>query len=246
MKLFRYSGSKESLLHLYPKPPASCKRIVEPYLGSGCYGLHYSRLPVLGYEINPLVYRLWKYLQKVTPQQLKELDSLIQQTADKTDVRQLKLKKGPQTYVRLNVCSLMVGQLTSWGIYRQHNLPIDETIKCLPQLHRFTVINDDGATHVPIKTDLLFVDPPYIDTIGGYKSSICHETTYDPASTIKLVDKAVSKGCSVIFTYGSNAKTVFPDYKWVPIKKKSVSRRSTGTTDRTEYVAVFNMRLGIW
>lgn len=203
MKLFRYSGSKESLLHLYPKPPQSCLRIVEPYLGSGCYGLHYSRIPVLGYEINPLVYKLWKWLQKATPSDLHELEAVFKSVADKTDVRSLNLKKGPQTYLRLNVCSLMVGQLTSWGIYRQHNLPVEETIKCLPQLKRFTVLNEDGSTHVPLKTDLLFIDPPYIDTIGGYKSSISHETTYDPTATIRLVDRAASKGCPIIFTYGS-------------------------------------------
>jgi len=241
-KLFRYSGNKSRLLQLYRKPTSEIKRVVEPYLGSGIYTLH-SDLPGFGYETNGDIVAMWHWLSSCTEDELVELKRLFDEAKikeSKPDVRSLNLARGPQTYVRINATSVYTGQLTSWKIYPQHQLPIDETISLLPRLKDIEVVHGSANQYLHRDGDLLFIDPPYIGTFGGYveKSVKSHEENYDPKSTMELIR---STSNPVIFTYGTNALQIFPELKWEIVKNVKVPNlRRGGTVDRVEWVSYIN------
>jgi site-specific DNA-adenine methylase len=246
MRLFRYSGSKSRLIDLYRRIPKGVTRIVEPYLGSGAFSMN-SSLPAVGYEINGDLCAMWNWLKTTTPKELHDLNSLVESWKAKTlkpDVRDMNLEHGPQTYVRVNVTGLIIGQLSCWGVYPQHTLPIEETIRCLPRLRDITVIHGRGEDHKVQDGDLLFVDPPYIGTVANYVekngkgNSI--EKNYDPQHTKDLLRGLI---CPIIFTYGTNAREVFPEYDWQEVKTIKVPNvRRGGTTNRTEWVSYINFK----
>ena len=61
------------------------------------------------------------------------------------------------------------------------------------------------------KNDLVFIDPPYIDTSANYKSvkNKKIESNYSAEETTNIISKINSP---IIFTYGSNAPEIFPQY----------------------------------
>lgn len=240
-KLFRYSGSKTKYLKYYRNPPEGVKRVVEPYVGSAAYILN-SGLSGVGYEINNDIYEMWMWLKTVSENDLLRLNSFldgIKEKGDKIDIRTLNLEKGPETYIRVNVCSAMVGQLSSWKIYNKHNLPIGKTINSLPLLANIEIFNCDGESHIEQDGDLFFIDPPYINTSPNYTDQSKEiQDVYNPSTTDKFVR---SLTCPVIFTYGSSAPQVFPDYNWQIVKEVKVPNlRNGGTVTRNEYVCYLN------
>lgn len=240
--LFRYSGNKSRLLEYYKRVPMYTKRLVEPYLGSGAFLLN-SSLPGLGIDINSDIIMLWTWLKTTTAKELLDLHNLVQETKKQDpnfDVRVLKLPPGPELYLRINITGMYVGQLSSWSVYPQQNLPIYKTIQCLEKVRQIELIHGDATLYKHQDGDLLFIDPPYTNTFANYKqdgkSGI--EENYDPSSTIKLIE---STNNPIIFTYGSNAKEVFPMYDWeLALLKKVPNLRNGGTTDRFEYVTYIN------
>ena len=68
-RVTRYSGNKTRLLKYYGIPVSEVyatggiKRIVEPYFGSGAFSLNQT-LPAVGYEINPLLCEMYRWLQQ--------------------------------------------------------------------------------------------------------------------------------------------------------------------------------------
>lgn len=148
MKLFRYSGSKNKLASLYRLPSKGFSRIVEPYLGSAGFSLNVpGDFTVLGYEINDDLYDMWVWLKSTTERELLELNDYVEELKSKElkpNLKGLNIPNGPLTYLRVNVCSLVAGQLSSWRIYPQHKLPIQETIKALPALCNFEVVKGSG------------------------------------------------------------------------------------------------------
>lgn len=236
LRLFRYSGNKSKLLSLYRPLPSGVTRIVEPYLGSGAYGLN-SDLPLLGYELNPELVGMWHWLQRVGERELRDLDRLVEdrkKLESKPDVRDMGLESGALTYVRVNVCSVVVGQLSSWKVYPQHRLPVDETIRCLGRLREVEVVHGRGEDHVPRDGDGLFIDPPYLGTIGNYGEGM--EDGYRASDTVGLVERSMGYPCMV--TYGTNCREVFPMWHWEKVKDVRVPNlRKGGTVDRSEWVA---------
>jgi site-specific DNA-adenine methylase len=223
------------------------KRVVEPYLGSGAFSIN-AALPAIGYELNSDLVALWHWLKKASPEDLYDLDALVRDwksRQEKPDVRDMGLDLGRQTYVRVNCCSVVVGQLSSWKVYPQHSLPIEETIKCLPALRQIDIVHGRGEKHIVQSGDLLFVDPPYVGTVGNYveKGGDEIEKAYSPQDTLNLLNGV---SCPVIFTYGSNAREVFPQFEWELVKTVKVpNMRKGGTVDRTEWVAYLNFGDGI-
>lgn len=245
MKLFKYSGNKEKLTKLYQLPPDyKVKRIIEPYLGSGAFSLNCGiEAPTLGYEINEDLYAMWQWLKGVSESELLELNKYLEELKSKEEKPDLKgrgLELGPLTYLRVNVCSVVVGQLSSWKVYPQHKLPVSKTIECLPRLKDFEVVLGSGENFSDRCGDLVFIDPPYVDTSANYKSANNKkiEIQYRPENTKDLVARLSSP---IIFTYGSNAKEVFPEYDWQLVKTIKVpNMRRGGTVDRHEYVCYIN------
>ena len=247
LRLFRYSGNKSRLLGLYRPVPSRVTRIVEPYLGSGAYGLN-SGLPLLGYEIDPELVGMWRWLQGVDERRLRDLEKLVEDRKKlelKPDVRDMGLESGALTYVRVNVCSVVVGQLSSWKVYPQHRLPIEETIRCLGRLRDVRVMHGRGEDHVPADGDGMFVDPPYIGTVGNYGDGV--EDGYRAADTIGLIDRAVAADVPCMVTYGTNCREVFPSWSWEKVRDVRVpNMRKGGTVDRSEWVAYLGWDGGLF
>lgn len=244
MKLFRYSGNKTKLTSLYKLPNQSFDRIVEPYLGSAGFSLNCNHhLPVLGYEINEDLYDMWMWLKQTNKEELLDLYLFVEdlkKKEEKPSLKDISLPNGPLTYIRVNVCSVVVGQLSSWRIYPQHKLPVQDTIQCLPRLKDFEIKNELAINYENKTCDLVFIDPPYVDTAANYKSKNNKkiEINYTPEETIDLINKIKSP---IIFTYGSNAKQIFPQYEWEVIKTIKVpNMRKGGTVDRYEMVTYLN------
>ena len=244
MKLFRYSGNKVKLTPLYDLPKKNISRIVEPYLGSAGFSLNCGlNVPVLGYEINEDLYDMWMWLKSTSKEELLDLYKFVEDLKtkeEKPNLKNVNLPNGPLTYIRINACSVVVGQLSSWKVYPQHKLPIQETIRCLPIIKDFEIRNESAENYENDANDLVFIDPPYLDTKANYKSAKNKkiEINYKPEDTINLVSRIQSP---IIFTYGSNAMETFPNCDWRILKTIKVPNiRKGGTVDRFEYVAYLN------
>lgn len=239
LSLFRYSGNKGRMFKYYRSIPVGVKRIVEPYLGSGSYSINHS-LPAFGIEKNIDLVAMWHWLQNVTIDKLMELDFKVRDLKkkhEKPDVRLLGLELGPQTYVRVNVCSLMIGQLSSWSIYPQFDLPIKKTILALSRAKNVQVVAGDALDWKEQHGDLLFVDPPYIGTRANYKQNAKKgiESDYKLKDTVRLIEQSK---CPVLFTYGDGAPDLFPMFEWEIVKRRKVPNvRLGGSIERTEYAA---------
>lgn len=239
---FRYSGNKAKLINLYRLPDKKYNHIVEPYLGSGSFLMN-TDIPGTGYEINKDLYDMWKWLQTSSELDLIRLNQYVEsikKEADKVDIRTLDLDYGAMIYLKINICSVMVGQMSSWKIYNKHNLPIDKTIRCLDRIKEVDILNQSGEEHIDSGNELIFLDPPYIGTNGNYidakRKNI--NNIYSPQNTIDFINKCTSP---IIFTYGTNAESIFPMYKWELVKEVKVPNiKMGGTVTRKEMVSYIN------
>ncbi len=244
--IFRYSGNKWKILAKLNIQLPPHKRLVEGYLGSGAFLLSRTG-PSLGIDVNPNVIDIWKWLQTTTPQRLHELEKIRQDAVandpnNKPDVRDIKnISKEEMLYMRVNVTGVYVGQLSSWKIYPKWKLPVEKTVKYLDRVKEIDLIL--GSVHTEYKEadgDLIFLDPPYAGTKGNYKQDGKKgvEESYCPQDTVNLISKL---SCPVILTYGTDAKEVFPQYKWIEVLRKKVPLiRKGGTLERIEHVSFIN------
>lgn len=250
LRLFRYSGNKARLLKYLRPIPAGVTNVVEPYLGSGAFAIN-SGLRFVGCESSKEICSLWSYLMVLANEpdgakKLQALYDLVEQSKakhKKQDIRELDFThNGAMMYLKVNVCSAMVGQLSSWSIYPQHKLPVERTLECFPRIKDCILICADASFAVSCVngSSLVFIDPPYIGTQGNYTDK--RPGAYDPQSTIDLINSINDKHkVPMVFTYGEGAAEIFPDYNWEVLKKMKVPRlRGGGTVDRTEYVAYIN------
>lgn len=71
--LFSFYGAKWRTVPKYPVPGRS---IVEPFAGSACYSSRYPDREVLLVERDPLLAALWRYLVRVSPEEIRQLPDL--------------------------------------------------------------------------------------------------------------------------------------------------------------------------
>jgi len=69
--MFSYYGSKSKIVSKYPSPTHDL--IIEPFAGSARYALKYWEKDVILVEKFDKVYRVWKYLQSVSPNDILNL-----------------------------------------------------------------------------------------------------------------------------------------------------------------------------
>ena len=72
--MFPYAGSKGRLARKYPAPTRG--RVVEPFCGSARYSLLHRDRDVWVNDIDPLIYRIWRYIQQATVNEIKALPVL--------------------------------------------------------------------------------------------------------------------------------------------------------------------------
>jgi len=222
---FRYSGSKWRLLQKVNFDLPKFNRIVEPYCGSCSFSMCFNK-SFVGYDLNSDLIELWNWLKTTTDTRLLKIQQIISNCNDKMDVRNIiELSPGEITYIRINMTGLFVGQLSSWKLYKQFNLPIQNTLKCLPHIQKHgTFINKPSNAYNPRNSDLIFLDPPYLHSLSNYidKSNKKNCDIYNKLETEELIDKINNVGAKYIFTYGTTAKKDFPGFKWAKILSKKM------------------------
>lgn len=241
LKAFRYSGSKDKIISLLRPIPSYVTQIIEPFAGSLSFSLNSGR-PFLAWDTSKELISLWKWLKVSTPQDLLALKQY--EGMQKVDVRSLPICTEAKTYLRINIASVMTGQLSSWSIYPQHRLPIDKTLEALPMIKKGSYYCGNAAVLTfADKTEtgsLLFLDPPYINTRGNYSDK--NSGDLQAIETVKSLVKAF-RDHPIILTYGDGAEEVFPDYSWETILVRKVPNlRCGGTVERREKAAY----LGTW
>lgn len=72
---FSYYGGKWKLARLYCRP--RCEHVIEPFAGGAGYSVYWKPKKVTLIEQNPVVYGVWKYLQRVSAREIMRLPSNI-------------------------------------------------------------------------------------------------------------------------------------------------------------------------
>ncbi len=255
-KLFPYSGSKQWLLPLLPELPAH-SRIVEPYAGSLAFSVNQAitnKTPFVGYEREKQLCWIYDELHRLLTTYadneqhaleclnyiLVETDEIrkslvgVQVTEGFTDVDNDSVyRKFQFALIRLCCSGLYVGAFTSKKVYPQHKLPayLPETASKLYGVD-WRVLNDDSANYKPQQGDLVFIDPPYLRTTGGYKV----DKSFDISHTHNIIQRCQEAGVPFIVTYGTGAQEDFPMLSgWKLVKTKTTSNiQRTGTNVREE------------
>jgi site-specific DNA-adenine methylase len=237
--MFKYSGNKQRLLHLLRQPPKG--PIIEPFAGSARYSLNYD-LDAILFEKNKDVYDLWDWLiNDATKKDLLELEKMKQ--PEKVDIRLLNLPKPQETLFRLTCASVYVGQLSSWISYPQHKVDFSRLISYLPQIkYRFTLGGTDYLQSAGLQ-GTYFIDPPYMGTSGNYIDG-SNKKELNSVNLNTFTEYINSVDSPIIFTYGTDAQEVFPQYQWELVLMRRVPKiRTGGTANRIDYVFYKNFSI---
>ena len=74
--------------------------------------------------------------------------------------------------------------------------------------------------------------------MGHYESANQSHNEFDLPTLVDWISKVK---CPILFTYGSNAKTIFPQFDWqVAVERKVPILRGGGTRIRIEHYAKIN------
>ena len=74
--MFSYYGSKSKIIDLYPLPIYDT--IIEPFAGSAQYALKYYNRKIILMEKYDVLYKIWKWLQSTTEEEIYKLPILKQ------------------------------------------------------------------------------------------------------------------------------------------------------------------------
>jgi len=218
--------------------------MVEPFAGSLAYSIHYAKPRIVAAEANPLVRDLWRWLRDVaTSKDLDRIESLKPQ--EKIDARvwakNHDLGEAATTLVRLQISGAYVGQLSSWVLYPQHSLGLQEFRNRLDYIKRSLAPVRDDFRHPDILAAtaqpgaFAFVDPPYLDTSANYKSKGQDHGGMTPKD---VEDFVLSLTCPTLVTYGDGCQETFPRLTWTKaVTRKVPILRGGGTRERTEWYA---------
>lgn len=228
---FHYSGNKKILLQKCTFDIPECKRVVEPFMGSACFAISLGK-PWYGIDSNPNIVLLMEWLKTVDEYTLWDLKKYEGKRVSTKDIPEEDVVK---TYVRINISGAYVGQLSSWIIYEQHKLPIIQTVRCLPSIRKGSFYCGDALSYTPEDGDLVFIDPPYINTSANYIDK--KGKSHDYCSPSMISEFVKSLDVPWIFTYGNGAPEIFPDFDWKEVYTRRVPNiRMGGTVERTEYI----------
>jgi len=237
--LFPYSGSKARLIKHLPAPPEGTTTIIEPFAGSLAYSMHYRPQRLICAEASPDVRRLLRYLSERFEPRLRYLESLpIERVTINVFAEKHGLSEAEQTLVRLFTSGAYKGQLSSKILYPQHKMKLDhDTIDYFASLGRESFLMADDFRRVydlpSDDTTWTFIDPPYMGTKANYAKGCGN---MDAAAVMRLTE-----GRRGIMTY--HDPDAFPALEWqVACVRKVPNMRKGGTTERTEWFAVFGCK----
>lgn len=112
--MFSYYGSKSKVVQHYPAPQFD--KIIEPFAGAANYSLkHCVRKRVLINDLNADIYKLWKYLQTLT---IEEIEA-IPQMKQGDDIRTMDISDDMR---------LLLGFVTVRGVASPHNIYSSQSV----------------------------------------------------------------------------------------------------------------------
>lgn len=232
---FRYVGSKIKLFKKCDFDIPECTHVIEPFMGSACFSLSMDK-PWIGFDSKPDLVAMFNWLKTVPESRLRELK---QYEGTSFSIKDLPLSNEEKSYLRVNISGVYVGQMGSWKIYRQHKLPVEQTITALPMIRKGVILCRDFKESLrwTLPTSLVFVDPPYLGTDANY--GVKHKE-FNPEELIDYLNRLTNAGVNWIFTYGTEAPELFPDYEWNLVYGYSVPRihsKTKGSLKRIEHIA---------
>ena len=159
--MWSYYGSKSKIVDKYPKPTKGL--IIEPFAGTAKYALKYWDNDVILIEKNKIVYRIWKWLQECSVNDIQKLP---------------RLKQGDDLRLMNFDCEeakWLMGFMASRAIARPNNIAVKRTTTDRPNWINFCInrISKDIAkikhwdirncdyTNIENKQATWFIDPPY-------------------------------------------------------------------------------------
>lgn len=259
LKYISYSGSKHWVLP-YLKPLPEYTRSVELYAGSMAFSLN-QKMPAVGYDTSPAIVQLFAMLEYAKTKEESRFLGLLQRAAtivqenpgidvekaidDYADTVYYECAINPNNtepngfdymywLIKCYCCGLYSGQMGSRKIYPQHRIPIEKMMRVFREAPPIHVVHGSAELYTPEPGDLVFIDPPYHGTDGGYGKG------YNPESTRNIVNMLKETQTPYIFTYGDGAATVFPGEEWTLVKTKSVPNlrnRDVAPKSRGEYIS---------
>lgn len=153
------------------------------------------------------------------------------------DTAEVIFVRGIFALIRLCCAGLYVGAFSSKKIYPQHKVPIDKIRETLIFLKgvEWDVFYQDSALYEPKKGDLVFLDPPYLRTIAGYKV----DKNFSITHTENIINRCKMNNVPFIVTYGTGAREDLPGLAFTCVSTKTTSNiRKSGTNTREENVHI--------
>lgn len=163
---FSFYGSKWRAVKHYPKPEHP--QIVEPFAGSAGYSTRYYQRKIVLYEIDPIIYGIWKYLITAPTKELKSLPTKVT-----TSVEDLKVCQEAKWLIgfwlnKACVCpkltpSKWMREYEStqfWGDKIKHRIVNQSKL-----IGHWKIFNKSYET-LPNKSRTYFIDPPYNNPAG--------------------------------------------------------------------------------
>ncbi|SFP76259.1 Site-specific DNA-adenine methylase [Pseudarcicella hirudinis] len=155
--MFSYYGSKSKIIDLYPAPKHDT--IIEPFAGSARYSLKYFDRDIYLYDKYDVIVRMWKFLQKCSPNDILSLPDFKQGDL----VRDFNFDCIEMEWL----VGFMVGKgrpipsnkVSKWGAMRYRT----DKIRIAKNLHKIKHWHIEHKQYTEIENidAVWFIDPPY-------------------------------------------------------------------------------------
>jgi site-specific DNA-adenine methylase len=226
--VFSYYGSKSKLIKLYSPPEYDT--IIEPFAGSARYALEYAEHNCILIEINPVIYRIWRWLIKeATLNDIRRLPTLrrgddLRKMSQLSDVERdlLGFAAGCARSTPGNIVTAWAdasGRARSDPKYRPKNaseLLKERLLNNLSRIKHWKILNCSYENFKPNYEATWFIDPPYQNSAGR-----CY--TYSDVNYDHLGKWCETRKGQVIVCEGAGAN-------WLPFKPLKTSERGTWRT----------------
>lgn len=172
---FPYYGSKWSLAGCYPRPRHG--RVIEPFAGSACYSLHHHSRDVVLVERDPIIAELWRWLLRVTPEEVLALPDLEPgQSTDDLDVcpaarSLIGFWSNAGTATPMKSATTWAKASPGGSTLYWHSRPRRIRLRIarqLPAIRHWTVVEGEAMATTIYGAATWFIDPPYQGRPGRY------------------------------------------------------------------------------
>lgn len=165
--MFPYFGSKGRVASKYPAPTRG--RVFEPFCGSARYALLHRDRDVWINDIDPLVYRIWKYIQTASVSDIKRLPVL---RAGESLNRFKSLCDEERALVGYSIGYGTVSPRTTctdWADHKRRCLLLKRKLLEHREYVRDWRITNLHYADLPDEDGTWFIDPPYQHAKSRYR-----------------------------------------------------------------------------